>query len=61
MCEAVSEDGLIEAVAMEGKKFIVGVQWHPEFFFQKDANSVKIAEAFVSSMASAMAPSAAGR
>lgn len=61
VCEVVSEDGLIEAVAMEGKKFIVGVQWHPEFFFKKDANSVKIAEAFVSSMASAMAPSAAGR
>jgi len=28
--EAKAEDGLIEAVSLPGKKFILGVQWHPE-------------------------------
>lgn len=27
---AVASDGVIEAVEMEGKDFVVGVQWHPE-------------------------------
>jgi putative glutamine amidotransferase len=29
--EAVSEDGVIEAVRGTGRSFILGVQWHPEF------------------------------
>lgn len=46
---AVSEDGLIEAVYMKEKKFIWGVQWHPEFSYKTDENSQKIFNELVSS------------
>lgn len=29
--EAVAEDGQVEAVRMPGRRFAIGVQWHPEF------------------------------
>lgn len=44
---AVSEDGLIEAMFMPGKRFIVGVQWHPEFAYLSDPRCLNIAKAFV--------------
>lgn len=44
---AVSEDGLVEAVEMPGKDFVWAVQWHPEFSYQRDKNSLKIFEEFV--------------
>lgn len=47
---ARSEDGLIEAISMPGKKFIVGVQWHPEFFYKKDSCCQLLVKAFVESM-----------
>ena len=36
---AVSPDGLIEAVFMEGKTYLWAVQWHPEFSFRTDPYS----------------------
>ncbi|OYR21755.1 gamma-glutamyl-gamma-aminobutyrate hydrolase family protein [Brucella thiophenivorans] len=45
--EAIAEDGTIEAVSVKNSKgFIVGVQWHPEYWVQSDAPSRKIFEAF---------------
>ncbi len=45
--EAVAEDGTIEAVSVKGAKgFVVGVQWHPEYWAHTDAPSRKIFEAF---------------
>ena len=44
---AVSEDGLVEAVEMPGKDFVWAVQWHPEFSYQRDKNSLRIFEEFV--------------
>ena len=44
---ALSEDGLIEAVEIEGKRFVWGLQWHPEFSHLKDDNSKKIFNEFV--------------
>lgn len=44
---ARSEDGLIEAVYMKDKRFVLAVQWHPEFSFRTDENSKKIFSAFV--------------
>ena len=44
---AVSEDGLVEAVEMPDKRFVWAVQWHPEFNFSKDENSLKIFEEFI--------------
>lgn len=44
---AVASDGLVEAVCMPEKRFIMATQWHPEFSYQKDKSSLKIFEAFV--------------
>ncbi|MDD9269010.1 gamma-glutamyl-gamma-aminobutyrate hydrolase family protein [Paenibacillus sp. GCM10023248] len=45
---AYAEDELIEAVAMPGKKFVMAVQWHPEFCYQIDEPSFRLFAAFVS-------------
>ncbi len=47
---ALSEDGLVESIWMPASKFIVGVQWHPEFFYRADENSRKLINAFVSAV-----------
>ena len=44
---AVADDGLVEAVYLPGKRFVWGVQWHPEFAFRSDAASAAILSAFV--------------
>lgn len=44
---AVSEDGLIEAVYSADKKFLWAIQWHPEFSYKTDDNSMKIINTFV--------------
>ncbi len=44
---AVSEDGIIEAVEMPEKRFVWGVQWHPEFSHKVDEDSKKIFKEFV--------------
>ena len=44
---AVASDGLIEAAWMRGKRFVWGVQWHPEYMFKADTNSLKLFEAFI--------------
>lgn len=45
---AMSADGLIEAVYMPEKRFVWAVQWHPEFSYKVNPDSVKIFRAFVS-------------
>ena len=45
---AVSHDGLVEAVEYPNKKFILGVQWHPEYL--DDDNSRKIFDSFISNI-----------
>ena len=45
---ALSDDGLIEAVYMPGKKFILGVQWHPERMYQFNIHSKLIFDSFLS-------------
>lgn len=44
---AVSEDDVIEAVWIPDKKFIWGIQWHPEFSFLTDESSRKIFSEFI--------------
>lgn len=44
---ARSEDGLIEAAYMPDKKFVLAVQWHPEFSYKSDENSKNIFCSFV--------------
>lgn len=43
-----SEDNYIEAIEMKGKKFIMGVQFHPEISYDFDENSRKIIDYFIS-------------
>lgn len=47
---AYAPDGLIEAVYMPGKRFVWAVQWHPEFSYKVNEDSVEIFKAFVASM-----------
>ncbi|MCR4691321.1 MAG: gamma-glutamyl-gamma-aminobutyrate hydrolase family protein [Lachnospiraceae bacterium] len=44
---AVSEDGLVEAIAVKGHRFAIGVQWHPEFSYESDAGSTLLIKALV--------------
>lgn len=44
---AFSEDGNIEGVEVSGKKFILGVQWHPEISYYFDDNSKKLLDYFI--------------
>lgn len=44
---AISSDGLVEAVEVEGKRFAIGVQWHPEFSYKVRKESVQLIKAFV--------------
>lgn len=42
---AVSLDGVLEAVELSDKDFIIGVEWHPEYIV--DDNSIKLFDSFV--------------
>jgi putative glutamine amidotransferase len=47
VAEAWAPDGTVEAVRVEGARaFALGVQWHPEYDWQHDADSRAIFEAF---------------
>ena len=45
--EATAPDGLVEAVSCPGRRFLLGVQWHPEFSFRTDPFSTAIFRVFV--------------
>lgn len=47
---AVAPDGIVEAVCLPGKRFFLGVQWHPEFLFDTDADSRRLFEAFAAAL-----------
>lgn len=47
---AVAGDGLVEAIGMPLKRYVVGVQWHPEFSYQSDENSRRLVKSFVDSI-----------
>lgn len=44
---AISEDGVIEAIEVIGKRFALGVQWHPEFFSDDGEPSFELIKEFV--------------
>ena len=48
---AVAGDGVVEAVFAPEKRFVWGVQWHPEMMPATDAPSCRIATAFVQAAA----------
>ena len=44
-----TEDGLIEAIYMPSRRFVAGVQWHPEKRFEGDSDSFRIMIEFIES------------
>ena len=44
---AIAPDGIVEAVQMLGKRFVWAVQWHPEYLFKTDKDSLAIFSCFV--------------
>lgn len=44
---AISEDNIIEGIELSDKKFILGIQWHPEISYEFDENSKKIIDEFI--------------
>ena len=43
----ISEDGIIESIYIEGKKFLLGVQWHPEILFKNYPEHFDIFKEFI--------------
>ena len=44
---ARSEDGIVEALEMSGKKYVMSVQWHPEALTEKHPRFLRLFENFV--------------
>lgn len=47
---AYSDDGIVEAIEHPNKKFVIGVQWHPELMLDYDPIMKKIFDAFISAI-----------
>jgi putative glutamine amidotransferase len=41
------EDGVVEGIEIPGRRLAVGVQWHPEAFWDKDGRFQPLFEALV--------------
>ena len=48
---ASARDGVIEAVEIPGRPFVLGVQWHPEQLFMEDEGALRLFSAFVQAAA----------
>ena len=44
---AIAPDGIIEAARLENKFFVWGIQWHPEYMFKTDPDSLTIFSSFI--------------
>lgn len=47
IASAYSPDGLTEAVEMPDYPFFIGVQWHPEYLWEKDESAFRLFQSFV--------------
>lgn len=48
LASAYSADGLVEALELPDYPFFVGVQWHPEYLWERDESAEKLFRSFVS-------------
>lgn len=46
---AITEDGLIESIYLNNKRFVLGVQWHPELLYKDFEDQSLIFKAFIDS------------
>lgn len=53
---AVAPDGVIEALEDATRRFFIGVQWHPEYLYQRHAAHRTLFEAFIEAAASLSSP-----
>lgn len=47
LVSAYSEDGLIEGIELPNKKFVIGIQWHPEKMLEYDQYANRIFDEFI--------------
>jgi len=47
VASAVASDGIVEAVESTGHRFFLGIQWHPEFLFDRHRLHRRLFEAFL--------------
>jgi putative glutamine amidotransferase len=47
VASALAPDGVIEAVESPRQRFLLGVQWHPEFLYERDVVQRKLFAAFI--------------
>ncbi len=47
LLSASAEDGIIEGIELPQKRFVLGVQWHPEELFSSDPAMLKLFKEFV--------------
>ena len=47
MASAVAPDGIIEAIESHGHRFLLAIQWHPEFLFERHAVHRRLFEALL--------------
>ena len=52
---AFAPDGVVEAIEMQGDRFVLGVQWHPEALTNKMQEHAKLFSAFVEACTAAHA------
>ena len=44
---ALAPDGIIEAIESSSQRFLLGIQWHPEFLFERHHRHRRLFEAFL--------------
>jgi len=47
VASAVASDGIIEAIESPAHRFFLGIQWHPEFLFDRYRLHRRLFEAFL--------------
>ncbi|MBA5866606.1 MAG: gamma-glutamyl-gamma-aminobutyrate hydrolase family protein [Nitrospira sp. CR1.3] len=47
VASAVASDGIVEAIESTGHRFFLGIQWHPEFLFDRHRLHRRLFEAFL--------------